>query len=285
MIAIQRQIHDPPSGARAGGRPLYAIGDIHGCYDLLLALLREIGRDAAERHPGTMPMLVLCGDYIDRGPASSQVLAALAWLTRSSAIEARALEGNHEAMFRLFLENPAEHGDWLVFGGHETLESYGIVAPDGLEDAETLTELRDALLDVMPASHHVLLNRLELMVQAGDYAFVHAGVRPGVPLEKQTRRDLLWIRDEFFDHSRPASSVIIHGHTWIDDQPRLLPHRMGIDTGAYQTGVLTGLRIADDAIEVIQAMGKPSIGQGSVRRFDSPDPHSPLVHEFSHVNG
>ncbi len=254
MISIRRAIHRPPEGARAGGRPLYAIGDVHGCYDLLHVLLREIGRDAAERHPGVTPMLVLCGDYVDRGPASAKVLAALAWLKRSSAIEARLLDGNHELMVRMFIDRPADHANWLAVDGRRTLESYGVVVPEVTETESVLTKMRDALLDLMPASHHLLLQRLEPMVQVSDYTFVHAGVRPGVPLKRQTYDDLLWIRKDFLDHPRPAASVIVHGHTWLDDQPKILPHRIGIDTGAYETGVLTGLRIADDAIEVIQAV-------------------------------
>lgn len=254
MISFRRRVHEPPNGARAGRRPLYAIGDVHGCYDLLHSLLGEIARDAAERHPGVAPMLVLCGDYVDRGPDSSKVLAALAWLARSSAVEARLLEGNHDALLRMFIEHPTEHAKWLTFGGRQTLESYGVAVPDVVETEWILTELRDALLDAMPVSHHLLLRRLESMVQAGDYAFVHAGVRPGVPLSKQAHDDLLWIRAEFLDHPRPATSIIVHGHTWLDDQPTILPQRLGIDTGAYATGVLTGLRIADDAVEVIQAV-------------------------------
>ena len=247
-------MHAPPIGAKTGGRPLYAIGDVHGCYDLLHALLGEVARDAAERHPGVTPMLVLCGDYVDRGPASAKVLTALAWLARSSAVDARLLEGNHDAVLQMFIEHPAEHAKWLAFGGRQTLESYGIAVPDVAETRSTLTGLRDALLDVMPVSHHRLLQRLEPMVQVGDYAFVHAGVRPGVPLNKQLHDDLLWIREEFLDHPRPATSIIVHGHTWVDHQPAILPQRLGIDTGAYATGVLTGLRIADDAVEVIQAV-------------------------------
>ena len=199
-------------------------------------------------------MLILCGDYIDRGPASSKVLAALAWLMRSSAIDARFLEGNHEAMLRLFIEDPEDNKEWLDLGGRQTLESYGIFVPEAVEAFGMLTALRDALLDAMPASHHMLLQRLEPMIQMGSYAFVHAGVKPGVPLARQVRDDLLWIRDEFLNHPRPASAVIVHGHTWHDDRPTMLPHRIGLDTGAYQTGVLTGLRIAEDAIEIIQAV-------------------------------
>jgi serine/threonine protein phosphatase 1 len=260
MITLRRESHDPPSVARIGDRPVYAIGDVHGCYDLLHMLLAEIGRDAAERHSGIVPILILCGDYIDRGPASSKVLAALAWLARSSAIEARMLEGNHEAFLRMFLDDPQEHVRWLDFGGRQTLTSYGIVVPDIVESPATLLSLRDALLDVMPASHHLLLKRLETLIEVGSYAFVHAGVMPGVPLNKQVREDLLWIRGEFLDHPNPSSSIIVHGHTWLDDHPTVLPHRIGIDTGAYETGVLTGLRIANDEIEIIQAVESDGAG-------------------------
>lgn len=255
-VELRRQEHAPAPGARTGGRPLYAIGDVHGCYDLFRALLEAIAQDAADRHPGELPLLVLCGDYVDRGPDSAKVLAALAWLMRSSAIEARALEGNHESILRQFLLDPADHAPWLGFGGRETLASYGIAVAEEIDGPAALVGLRDALLDAMPASHHLLLERLETMVEVGDYVFVHAGVMPGVPLARQRADDLLWIREPFLDHPRPlaAPTVVVHGHTWDDEQATVLPHRLGIDTGAYATGVLTGLRIADDAIEVIQAV-------------------------------
>lgn len=254
MIAIRRERHAAPGGARAGSRPLYAIGDIHGCYDLLRAILAEIGRDIAKRPSAETPLLVFCGDYVDRGPESAKVLTALAWLTRSATIKTRLLEGNHEAVLRMFLADPTEHERWLAFGGRQTLESYGLEVPETIAREEVLIALRDALLDAMPVSHEQLLGRLEPWVRVGDYAFVHAGIAPGIPLERQSRDDLLWIREPFLDHPRPASYVVVHGHTWSDDRPTLLPHRIGIDTGAYETGVLTALRIDDDAVEVIQAV-------------------------------
>lgn len=258
MISIEREIHAAPAGARADGRPLYAIGDVHGCYALLRALLGEIVRDAAARYHSAVPTVILCGDYIDRGPDSSNVVTALVLLERSGTVDARFLEGNHEAMLRMFIEHPEQHGKWLDFGGRETLESYGIACPgDAAESATALAMLRNALLDAMPASHHRFLNRLEPMVEIGSYAFVHAGVRPGISLKKQALDDLLWIRDEFLDHPRPSKSVIVHGHTWTGDQPSLLGHRIGIDTGAYETGVLTAIRIDDGEIEVMRAVDHP----------------------------
>ncbi len=254
MIAFRRETHAPRRGARSGGRPLYAVGDVHGCYDLLRALLAEIGRDAAERNPDVTPVLVMCGDYVDRGPDSAKVLTALTWLSRSRAVDVTLLEGNHEAMLRMFIDQPAAYSRWLSFGGAETLESYGVNVPDGDPDNATLTMLRDRLLDAMPTSHYRLLDRLEPMVITGDYAFVHAGVKPGVALAAQHREDLLWIRGEFLDHLDPSAAVIVHGHTWDNDHATVLPHRIGIDTGAYKTGVLTALRIEDDAIDVIQAV-------------------------------
>ncbi|WP_271300399.1 metallophosphoesterase [Sphingomonas sp. CV7422] len=260
MIAIRRVAHNPAPGLRAGPQPLYAIGDVHGRYDLLHALLAEISRDAAERHPGVTPRLLLCGDYVDRGPASAAVLAALVWLLRSKAVDARLLEGNHEAMLRGFLDRPAEHRRWLAVGGAATIASYGVAIPDeaALDTPATLVALRDSLLDAMPTSHYHLLDRLDLLVEVGDYAFVHAGVVPGVALHAQRRDDLLWIRDEFLDHPRPATAVIVHGHTWTGDQPVLLPHRIGIDTGAYKTGVLTALYLCDDRAAILQAVDTPA---------------------------
>ena len=255
MITIRRERHAPPGGARVGPRPLYAVGDIHGCYDLLNAVLAEIGRDGAERSGPETPLIVFLGDYVDRGPDSAKVLTALAWLTRSAAVEPRLLEGNHEAVLRMFLKDPTEHERWLAFGGRQTLESYGLEVP-AVVNEEVLIALRDALLDTMPVSHDQLLGGLEPYLRVGDYAFVHAGVSPGVPLERQSREDLLWIRDEFLDHPRPSPHVVVHGHTWSDDRPAVLPHRIGIDTGAYETGVLTALRIADDVVEVIQAVAQ-----------------------------
>ncbi|MDB5495176.1 MAG: diadenosine tetraphosphatase, partial [Phenylobacterium sp.] len=105
----------------------------------------------------------------------------------------------------------------------------------------------------MPASHLRLLQQLETMVVIGDYAFVHAGIRPGTPLEAQEENDLLWIRRGFVDQPGPFGKVIVHGHTWLSEQPQLSEHRLGLDTGAYATGVLTAARIEDGEFEILQA--------------------------------
>lgn len=254
MILFRRERYAPRPGATIGAAPVYAIGDVHGRYDLLHALLGEVRRDAEARRPGDVPRLILCGDYVDRGPDSARVLAALTWLQRSSAVELTLLDGNHEEMFRAFLDDPVAAEPWLRFGGRETLHSYGVDAPAEAEDAATLLRLRDQLLDVLPAAHYRLLHALVPMVEAGDYVFVHAGVRPGVALADQSRDDLLWIRAGFLDHDRPAAAVVVHGHSQVGERAVVLPHRIALDTGAYDTGVLSAARIDDDAVEIIQAV-------------------------------
>ena len=152
-----------------------------------------------------------------------------------------------------FLGDPEAGAAWLRFGGRETLASYGVAAPEADAEGEALRAARDALLSRMPASHLSLLNELALMVVVGDYAFVHAGVRPGAPLGRQAEADLLWIRGPFLDCDRPFERVIVHGHTWLDGEPQLLGHRIGVDTGAYATGVLTAVRLYGEDQRPMQA--------------------------------
>jgi serine/threonine protein phosphatase 1 len=237
----------------AAGQLVYAIGDVHGCYDLMKTLLRDIALDAAERADGRQPVLVFLGDYVDRGPHSSKVMEALVWLMRRRDMDIHLLKGNHEKALLDFLDQPERGGPWIGFGGAETLMSYGVQPPKIEGGAEEYRRARDELLERMPASHLRLLQKLELMVMVGDYAFVHAGVRPGAGLERQLEEDLLWIRKGFLDATGPFEKVIVHGHTWVEKGPQLHDHRLGIDTGAYQTGVLTAVRIEDGEVGLMQA--------------------------------
>jgi len=241
------------TGTRTDGRLIYAIGDVHGCYDLLRDLLALIARDHALRGAPGRPTLVFLGDYVDRGPQSAQVLEALAWLRRRPDLEVRLLKGNHEQALLQFLEEPVGAGPWLVYGGAETLAAYGVAPPQPDDHALEFVRARDELLDRMPAAHLTLLQGLELVIEAGDYAFVHAGIRPGVPLERQSERDLLWIRKGFLDAPGPFAKVIVHGHSWDGEAPQLGRHRLGLDTGAFATGVLTAMRLFDGEREVLQA--------------------------------
>jgi serine/threonine protein phosphatase 1 len=228
------------------------VGDIHGRYDLLKALLGKIAEDAAAVAAGRQPVLVFLGDYIDRGPDAAKVLQALVWLQRRGEFGVRPLKGDHERRLIAFLEDPAGGGEWLGLGGDATLAAYGVPPPSADADLAELVRARDALMDSLPASHLQLLDELELMVLAGDYAFVHAGVDPATPLEVQAEADLLQIRQGFVDAPGPFERIIVHGHTWLDAAPRITDHRIALDTGAYTTGVLTAARLDGDALQVLQ---------------------------------
>jgi serine/threonine protein phosphatase 1 len=243
----------PHLGRSTEGQLVYAVGDIHGRYDLMKALLAQIAADSAEAARGRLPMLVFCGDYVDRGPDSAKVLQALVWLQRRGGFALRLLKGNHEQGMLGFIEEPERGEPWLSYGGAETLAAYGVEPPAPGCAAEELTRARDALMDSLPASHLQLLSDLELMAVVGDYAFTHAGVRPDKPLEAQAEADLLWIRRGFVDAPGPFERVIVHGHTWLNDEPQLMGCRIGLDTGAYATGVLTAVRLDGDQLEVLQA--------------------------------
>jgi serine/threonine protein phosphatase 1 len=249
----------PRRGAAAdtGGRLVYAIGDVHGCYDLLKDLLAQIAEDVAARTPDRRPVLVFCGDYIDRGPQPAQVLEALIWLQRADRFELHLLMGNHEQALLGFLENPASAPGWLRNGGDATLAGYGVEAPDPEAGEAAFVRARDALLARLPAAHLRLLQSLRLMVAVGDYVFVHAGVRPGVALADQNPDDLLWIREAFTRAPGPFEKVVVHGHSWTSDRPQVLGHRIGIDTGAYATGALTAVRLDGPEVAVLQT-GAPS---------------------------
>ena len=244
-------------GRRRGADPtagelVYAIGDVHGRYDLLKPLLSQILQDWRAQDPGRRPLLIFCGDYVDRGPDSAAVVEAMVWLQQRSDIQACFLKGNHEAALMRFLDNPMDCAGWLRFGGVETLRSYGVVPPSP-EDPGSCLRARDLLLQRMPSSHLRFLERLELMLVVGDYAFVHAGIQPGADLKSQREEDLLWIRQEFLEDEGPFEKIIVHGHSWTDAQIRVLPHRIGVDTGAYATGVLSAVRLDGEDVGVIQA--------------------------------
>jgi serine/threonine protein phosphatase 1 len=241
-----------PGADPTAGELIYAIGDVHGRYDLLKPLLSRILEDWKVRGPDRRPLLIFCGDYVDRGPDSAAVVEALVWLQQRNDLQACFLKGNHEAAMMRFLDNPPDCAGWLRFGGVETLRSYGVVAPPPA-DAPACFRARDLLLQRMPSSHLRFLERLELMLVVGDYAFVHAGVQPGVGLQDQREDDLLWIRQEFLADEGPFEKIIVHGHSWTDDKPQILPHRIGLDTGAYATGVLTAIRLDGEDIGLLQA--------------------------------
>ena len=239
--------------ARAVGRSrslIYAIGDIHGRYDLLCDLLRRIARDQAS--DARTPLLVFCGDYIDRGPDSDLVIETLLWLQQAGPWPLVLLKGNHEQVLLEFTDDPIRARGWLQVGGDAVFSAYGLEPPDA-GDEFGLIEARDALMDAMPASHLRLLQQLDALAVVGDYAFAHAGVAPGTALHSQREADLLWIREEFLNARRPCDHVVVHGHSWTSALPAMLEHRIGVDTGAFRTGVLTAVRLDGDERKVLQA--------------------------------
>lgn len=224
----------------ADGRAVYAIGDIHGRLDLLKELLTHILTDA-ERHPDDRQRdLVFLGDYIDRGPDSSRVIEALLAL-ELPGFTLFFLMGNHEDAMLEFLDGESNGAAWLTYGGLETSISYGVPVRRLPVNDESAAELRAALCSAVPHKHIDFMRRCVLSHVVDDYVFVHAGVRPGRPLEQQSPRDLLWIREEFLRAPGALPGrVVVHGHT-ICDVPQDLGHRIDIDTGAFVSGRLTCL--------------------------------------------
>jgi serine/threonine protein phosphatase 1 len=235
------------------GEVVYAIGDVHGRADLLRQLLGLIEADQATS--GKPMRLVTLGDYIDRGPASREVIDILIALSAQGGERMIALKGNHEDALLNFLDDPAAGAPWTMQGGSETLRAYRVDTPREGQGPHAWIAARDAFARAMPPAHLELLRRLKLSATAGDYVFVHAGLRPGVALAQQDAHDLLWIRRAFLD--APAWSerhVVVHGHTPARE-PSRGPGRIGIDTGAYATGVLTALRLEEDRQDFIQTTG------------------------------
>lgn len=218
-----------PTGLR-----VYAIGDVHGRLDLLEDVFGKIDRQEFDS-PSERNLTILLGDMIDRGPDSRGVVNQI--LARSRRHWMLAMRGNHEQYLLDFLEDPDILEPWGPLGAFNTLLSYGL-RPSRAPTPEQRRELSQALCASMPPGHLAFFQNLPISFSCHGYFFAHAGVRPGVALDKQTPEDLLWIRDEFLSHRGPFERVIIHGHTPVI-APEILPHRINIDTGAYATGRLT----------------------------------------------
>jgi len=219
---------------------IYAIGDIHGCAREYKEAESRILADA-RFHPGTK-LIILLGDYVDRGPDSRTVLEALE-APPARGFTRIALCGNHDDEFAKMVRNPREIGSWLQFAGSMTLLSYGIDAQHIVE-MNGLKALHDIVTELVPERHVALLEALPVCVKVGGIVFVHAGVRPSIALEEQTDRDLMWIREPFLGRGPELPFIVVHGHSPFIT-PSLGTSRIGIDTGASSTGVLTVLKISD----------------------------------------
>jgi len=226
-----------PQGAR--GYRAYVVGDVHGRLDLLEQLLGQIERDWTER-PAKKGLLVFLGDLIDRGPNSAQVVERLRTYS-ARGLQTVFLLGNHEeVLLRILGGDASPIGSWLRFGGAECLESYGADARRIARsaDADALQLIQEAI----PAEQVEFLQGFGDTCRFGDYLFVHAGIRPGVSIDEQLQSDLRWIREPFLEDEADHGCVVVHGHT-IRPEVEERANRIGIDTGAYRTGVLTALAI------------------------------------------
>jgi len=235
-----------PPQAEPGHR-VYGIGDIHGRLDLLQELHGMIEADA-DPFDGERTVVYL-GDCIDRGMQSREVVELL--LDQPLAgFDNVYLVGNHEQTLLDFLAHPKAASGWLNWGGRETLLSYGLQAPMQV-DRDQVEDLRDAFLEVLPERHLEFYRAMQMMFVSGNYLFVHAGIRPGKALQEQSNEDLLWIRQDFTESRRQHDQVVVHGHT-ISDEVEFRPNRIGIDTGAYCTGVLTCLVVEGEQQRLLQ---------------------------------
>lgn len=221
----------------APSQPFIAIGDIHGCADLLKKLLKEINQS----------MLVVCvGDYIDRGTESSEVLRFLS--RRSNTI---CLGGNHEDMMLNFINAPHTHGArWMRFGGLETLASFGIKGMRETASPEQLLNARDALVQEMGQDLLKWLGERPTHWQTGNVTVAHAGADPKIPISVQQPDTFRWGHPDFTKSTRQDDVWVIHGHT-IVDTPTCDAGRIAIDTGAYATGRLTAAVVDEGGVQFI----------------------------------
>ncbi len=224
------------------GQRVYAVGDVHGCLDRLRALHSLIAEDLADR-PSAAALLVHLGDLVDRGPDSAGVVALLSAGPPVAGLPTITLMGNHEQMMLSALmareAGPAEL--WMANGGEATLRSWDV--PPGTPVADWAERI--------PARHLLFLRDLALMHRIGPYVFVHAGLRPGVPLTRQSPHDLLWIREPFLSFTGDLGAVVVHGHT-PRPEPELRANRIGIDTAAVLGGPLTCAVLEGDSVGFLQ---------------------------------
>ena len=233
---------DPPPRPRVhldlDGAIAYAIGDVHGCLQELLSLEQKIVADAGG-FKGHRKLMILLGDYVDRGRDSAQVIEHLL-KPPPPGFGRICLAGNHDICMLGYLEGAVPIEAWLALGGASRLYSYGLdPAHIGrLYGKEADTYIRQAI----PSRHREFLRQLPVMAYTPEIVFVHAGIRPRIPLPEQTEADLTTIRDDFLDHADRLDRWVVHGHTRTDF-PRATGQRLGIDTGAFETGRLTALRL------------------------------------------
>lgn len=233
------------------GEVVWAVGDIHGRLDLLIPLVEAIRADAAASD-AVRKVVIFLGDYIDRGPHSRGVIQYLAALSDDAGIEWRFLKGNHEEAMLTFLDDPSFGVNWCEYGGDATLASYGLKPPEMKHLVDAWSRVAIDLAYKVTKLERAFLENLELSLSSGDYFFAHAGARPGLPLDRQNERDLMWIRNSFLNSEIPFEKVVVHGHTPTREVHRD-DRRIGVDTKAYESGVLTALRLEGHSHALMQS--------------------------------
>ena len=256
------QVTSPRSATVPEGEVVWAVGDIHGRLDLLQPVVEHMIADTAASN-SERTTVVFLGDYIDRGPDSRGVIQYLSGLPTGSGIEWRFLKGNHEEAMLDFLEDPTTGPTWCEYGGDATLASYGLCLPQMRHKPEAWAHLSADLDHKVSRVERDFLEGLELSLSAGDYFFAHAGARPGIALADQSDRDLMWIRNSFLDSEVEFDKVVVHGHTPTTNV-HLDHRRIGVDTKAYESGVLTALRMAGAERRICQCV------DGDIRVVPSP---------------
>ncbi|WP_296674841.1 metallophosphoesterase family protein [Novosphingobium sp.] len=242
-----------PAPTVPAGQRIYAVGDIHGRRDLFDALVGAIETDDAKRSRDGETTIILLGDLVDRGPDSAGVIDAARCLQQRRPV--RILMGNHEEMMLQSFGSSEILREFLRFGGRETVLSYGVQPADyHAADLEQTRRLMDCHI---PPTDRAFIAGFEDSISVGDYVFVHAGVRPGVPLCDQQQSDLRWIRSQFLEQEEGFGAVIVHGHT-IFAKPEVKAGRIGIDTGAYTSGRLTALGLEGTRRWLIEAQDNGS---------------------------
>ena len=226
---------------------IYAIGDVHGRFDLLQKIENKIIKDAKD-FDGTK-LIVMLGDYVDRGPQSAEVISHLI-APPPTGFERICLAGNHEQVMLDFLHAPESSENWLKFGGDETLRSYGISPDLVTQNGLSSRKFAQILKANVPDDHLKFLSELPSIVTMPDYIFVHAGIRPGVEISQQVDQDLMWIRGKFLTHDWTDGPTIVHGHT-PGDAPEIINGRVNIDTGAYATEKLTAARVDGSGVSFL----------------------------------
>lgn len=261
LLKRRAPIRAPESPQVPEGCVVWAVGDIHGRDDLLAPLVEAIRADLRTMDD-RQKIVVFLGDYVDRGADSRGVLSRLAALPADEGVEWRFLKGNHEETMARFITDPSVGAQWCEYGGDATLQSYGLRPPDMKHRIEAWRHLSSDLNHKLEAAERDFLEKLEMRVTVGDYFFAHAGARPGEPLESQTDEDLLWIRGTFLRSDQEFEKVVVHGHT-----PTAEVHadrrRIGIDTRAYESGVLTALRLRGKERRILQAVSAAAPAAGA----------------------